>query len=41
MNRVVVELASVKAIAGDELGRGALGGAPVSKIMGWGRVELT
>jgi hypothetical protein len=41
MNRVVVELASVEAIAGDELGRGALGGAPVSKIMGWGRVELT
>jgi hypothetical protein len=41
MNRVVVELASVEAIVGDELGQGALGGAPVSKTMGWGRVELT
>ena len=41
MNRVVVEPASVEAIAGDELGWGALGGASVSKTMGGGRVELT
>ena len=41
MNRVVVEPPSVEAIAGDELGRGALGGVPVSKTMGGGRLELT
>ena len=41
MNRVVVELASMKAIAGDELGRGVSSGAPVRTTMGGGGPELT
>jgi hypothetical protein len=39
-NHVVVESASVEAIVGDKLGRGASGGAPERTTMGGPEAEL-